>query len=316
MSQLSFISILVFVAGLLAVEALYWILIRPRRTAKAINRRLVLSKKLGTASEVLNTMRSERGWTEFDNPLLRHLNNWLAQTGLQLNRRSLLGSIAALAALLFMVMSVAVGFGFLALALAVVTAAVLVAGFFKLVRQRRIARFGELLPDAIDVLVRGLRVGYPLPQALDLVAREAPDPVGSEFGLTADEISFGQDLRTAVENLYRRVGHDDLPFLIMAINVQHQTGGNLAEILLGLSRLLRNSSKLRLKIRALSADGRMSAIALSLVPFILFGLVTLISPSYFGEVQDHPLALPALIYAVLSLIVGNLVIYRMVKIKV
>src|SRR5262249_27593373 len=156
--------------------------------------------------------------------------------------------------------------------------------FFHTVRARRIARFSELLPDAIDVIVRGLRVGYPLPAALELVAREMPDPIGSEFGMTADEISFGQDLRTAVENLHRRVGQDDLPFLLMAINVQSQTGGNLAEILTGLSRLLRNRGKLALKIRALSADGRMSAIVLSLVPFILFGGITLISPSYFAEV--------------------------------
>src|SRR5215470_11169229 len=111
--------------------------------------------------------------------------------------------------------------------------------FFKVVRQRRIARFAELLPDSIDVIVRGLRAGYPLPSAIDLVAKEMPEPVGMEFQLTSDEITFGQDIRAAIDNLYRRVGQDDLLFLIMAINVQSQTGGNLAKILTGLSRLLR-----------------------------------------------------------------------------
>jgi tight adherence protein B len=316
MNELSIISIFVFVAALLAVEALYWIFVRSRQTSKAVNRRLALSRQLANPREVLNAMRSERGVSESGNPLLRHLDEWLIQTGLQLNRRRILGTAAALAAALFIVMSAIVGFGFLALVLAVFCAALLIAFFFKVVRQRRIARFAELLPDAIDVIVRGLRVGYPLPAALDLVAREMPDPVGSEFGMTADEIAFGQDLRTAVENLYRRVGQEDLPFLLMAINVQSQTGGNLAEILLGLSRLLRHRGKLKLKVRALSADGRMSAVALSLIPFILFGGIMLISPSYFGEVRNHPLIVPALIYAIVSLALGNLVIYRMVNIKV
>ena len=170
-------------------------------------------------------------------------------------------------------------------------------------------------PDSIDVIVRGLRAGYPLPAALDLVGQEMPEPVGTEFRLTSDEISFGQDIRAAIDNLYRRVGQDDLLFLIMAVNVQSQTGGNLAEILTGLSRLLRNRAKVNMKVRALSADGRMSAVVLSLIPFILFGLISLISPSYFGEVRDHPLAIPALIYATISLVLGNIVMYRMVNFK-
>jgi tight adherence protein B len=133
--------------------------------------------------------------------------------------------------------------------------------------------------------------------------------------MTADEIAFGQDLRTAVENLHRRVGQDDLPFVLMAINVQSQTGGNLGEILGGLSRLLRNRSRLALKIRALSADGRMSAIVLSCIPFVLFGGITLISPGYFAEVRHHPAIVPAAIYAGLSLLLGNFVMYRMVNFK-
>jgi tight adherence protein B len=101
----------------------------------------------------------------------------------------------------------------------------------------------------------------------------------------------------------------------MAVNVQSQTGGNLAEILGSLSRLLRNRAKVNMKVRALSADGRMSAVVLSLIPFILFGLISLISPSYFGEVRDHPLVMPALLYAAISLLLGNLAMYRMVNFK-
>ena len=315
MSQLALFSLFVFVAAILAVEAIYWIVLRSRQASSAINRRLALTRQLTGPREVLNALRSERGLSDLDTPLLSRVNDWLAQTGLRLNRRSLLVSAAGLTAALFLVFGVAAGFGPVALALAIVTAAALIALFFKIVRSRRIARFAELLPDAIDVIVRGLKVGYPLPAAIELVAREMPDPIGSEFGMTADEISFGQDLRTAVENLHRRVGQDDLPFLLMAINVQSQTGGNLGEILGGLSRLLRNRSKLALKIRALSADGRMSAIVLSCIPFVLFGGIMLISPAYFAEIRHHPAVVPALIYGVISLILGNIVMYRMVNFK-
>jgi tight adherence protein B len=314
-SQLALFSLFVFVAAILAVEAIYWIVLRSRRTSSAINRRLALTRQLVGPREVLNALRSERGLRDLDTPLLSRVNDWLAQTGLRLNRRSLLLSAAGLTAALFLLFGVAAGFGLVALALAIVTAAALIGLFFKIVRSRRIARFAELLPDAIDVIVRGLRVGYPLPAAIELVAREMPDPIGSEFGMTADEISFGQDLRTAVENLHRRVGQDDLPFLLMAINVQSQTGGNLGEILGGLSRLLRNRSKLALKIRALSADGRMSAIVLSCIPFVLFGGIMLISPAYFAEIRHHPAVVPALIYGAISLILGNIVMYRMVNFK-
>jgi len=314
-SQLALFSLFVFVAAILAVEAIYWIVLRSRQASSAINRRLALTRQLAGPREVLNALRSERGLSDLDTPLLSRVNDWLAQTGLRLNRRSLLVSAAGLTAALFLVFGVAAGFGLVALALAIVTAAALIALFFKIVRSRRIARFAELLPDAIDVIVRGLKVGYPLPAAIELVAREMPDPIGSEFGMTADEISFGQDLRTAVENLHRRVGQDDLPFLLMAINVQSQTGGNLGEILGGLSRLLRNRSKLALKIRALSADGRMSAIVLSCIPFVLFGGIMLISPAYFAEIRHHPAVVPALIYGAISLILGNIVMYRMVNFK-
>jgi len=177
------------------------------------------------------------------------------------------------------------------------------------------AEFTEQLPDALDVIVRGVRVGYPLPIALNLAARELSDPLATEFAMTFDEITFGQDVRTAIENLYRRVGHEDLQFFVVAIIVQNQTGGNLAEVLSRLSRLLRTRSKLRLKIRSLSAEGRISAVVLSLMPFILFGGISLISPGYFGEIRNDPLVMPALVYGVISLLLGNIVMHRMVHFK-
>jgi len=182
-------------------------------------------------------------------------------------------------------------------------------------RAKRLARFGEQLPDAIDVIVRGVRAGHPFSAAIDLVARELPDPVGTEFGMTADEITFCQDVRTAIGNLYKRVGQEDLLYVVTAINIQSQTCSNLAEVLSRLSHLIRQRLKLRLKVRALSAEGRMSAMFLSAMPFILFVVITLLSRDYFSEIKNNVIMMPALIYGFLSLIVGNILMYRMVNFK-
>jgi tight adherence protein B len=315
LSELSIITLVVFAAVALAVEAAYWLLVRSWQTTASTNRRLAQSKPTATPAAALSALRAERSFFESKHPLIRHLNDWLAQTGLRTDRGALLLGAGTLAAVSFLLWAVILGAGLAAVLATIVTTLGLIAVFIEVLRQKRIARFTELLPDAIDVIVRGVRVGYPLLVAIELAASEMPDPIGTEFRMTSDEITFGQDVRTAIENLYRRVGHEDLMFFVVAINVQNQTGGNLAEVLTRLSRLLRNRSKLRLKIRALSAEGRVSAVVLSLMPFILFGGIGLISPGYFGEIRNDPLVVPALIYGGISLLVGNIVMYRMVHFK-
>jgi tight adherence protein B len=315
MNELWVITAIVFAAVVLGVEAAYRLLSHSWHTKKSISRRLVLSRELASRAAVLNALRAERSFFDGGHPLVRRLNDRLAQTGLRLDRYILLLWVVGLAVLSFLVLSLFLGAGVTSSVASILVAFGLVVLFLEIVRRKRIARFTELLPDAIDVIVRGIRVGYPLPVALDLAGREMPDPIGTEFGLTSDEISFGQDVRTAVENLYSRVGHEDLLFFVVAVNVQNQTGGNLAEVLSRLSRMLRTRSKLRLKIRALSAEGRVSAVVLSLMPFILFGGIGAISPGYFGEIRNDPLVLPALIYGGISLLAGNIVMYRMVHFK-
>jgi tight adherence protein B len=192
----------------------------------------------------------------------------------------------------------------------------IVALFLSVTRKRRMARFAEQLPDALDIIVRGVRVGHPFPMALGLVAREMPDPIGTEFGMTADEISFGLDIRTAIGNLFRRAGQEDLLFFVIAINIQTQTGGNLGEVLQRLSRMIRARAKLRLKVRALTSEGRLSAYALTAMPFVLFAMISLISPEYFGSVRHHPLIPPATILGLALLFIANVILYRMVNAKV
>lgn len=315
MNELWIIAAFVFVAVALGIEASYWLAVRSWQNKKSIDRRLTSSKQLASPAAVLNALRAERNVFDSKHPLLRHINDLFAQTGLRPDRTVLLLLVTTLVGASFLFWILMLGIGLASATAAVLSTIGLMALFLEVIRQKRIARFTELLPDAIDVIIRGVRVGYPLPVALDLAAREMPDPVGTEFGLTSDEITFGQDVRTAIENLYRRVGHEDLLFFVVAINVQNQTGGNLAEVLTRLSRLLRTRSKLRLRIRALSAEGRMSAVVLSLMPFILFGGIGLISPGYFGEIRNEAAVMPALVYGAISLLLGNIVMYRMVHFK-
>jgi len=309
------IALLVFAAVALGIEALYLLVVRAWQEKKAVSRRLTPSRQAAGRTAALNALRAERGLLDGKHPALRYVTDRFAQTGLRLDGGASLLRLVMLAVASFLVWMLVLGPGLTAGAAAILSTVALAVVFLEILRQKRIARFTELLPDAIDVIIRGVRVGYPLPVALDLAAREMPDPIGSELGMTSDEIAFGQDVRTAIDNLYRRVGHEDLTFLVVAINVQNQTGGNLAEALSRLSRLLRQRAKIRLRIRSLSAEGRVSAVVLSAMPFVLFAGIGLISPGYFGEVRGDPLMMPALIYGLVSLLIGNIVMYRMVHFK-
>jgi tight adherence protein B len=306
---------LVFVAVALAVQTAWSLMYQSRRVNYQINRRLLSSKVFGRTSDVPAALRIDPGFFGANHPAARWLTELLMQTGLPVKPKLMMVGFLATTIMFFLVWSLIISQRSAVLIASVLSSLVSMLAFFQTARRQRMTRFGELLPDGLDVIVRAVRVGYPLPMALRLVARELPPPLGAEFGLTSEEISFGQDVQTAVENLYRRVGQEDLLFFAVAINVQYQTGGNLAEILSRLSRLIRARSKLRARIRTLSAEGRASAVILSLMPFILFGGISLLSPAYFGEIRNHALVVPSLIYGATSLLVGNIIMYRMVNFK-
>ena len=310
------IYIFAFGAAALGVQAGYWLLFEDRKAQQVLNRRLLLSKEIANPQEVLETLRRERGFMEGDSPILQRANDILTQSGQRLDGKVLVTIAFGLSAAFFLFFGLIVGYGVVSLLLGLVFAALGMILFFAISRQRRIARFSEQLPDALDVIVRGVKAGYPFIVALGLVAREMPDPIGTEFGMTSDEINFGLNLHTALDSLYRRVGHEDLLFFIMSVKVQNQTGGNLAEILSRLSRLIRSRALLRLKVRAVSSEGRLSGVFLTAMPFILFAVVTLLSPGYYRDVWDHPIMTPALIIGITLLLIGNFVIYRMVNFKV
>ena len=315
MNDLTIVVALIFAAATLTVYAIYWIFFVSRREQRLFNRRLELSKSLDNPSAVLETLREERSFSNFSNPALRKLSDWLSQTGIPIKPRSLGLSFLILYLILSALISIFLGFGLATIALALVAAIAIMAFAFSYIRSRRIFNFAEQLPDAIDIITRGVRAGLPFSSSVTLVAREMADPMATEFGMLADEIAFGLDLRSALDNLYRRVGQEDLLFLTVAVSIQSQTGGNLGEILSRLSKLMRSRSKMRLKINALSAEGRLSAIALTLLPFALFLIINVLSPAYYSTVRGNALLEPAIYLGLSLLLVGNIIMYRMVHFK-
>ena len=315
MSDLTVIFALIFAAASLAIYGAYWILVFNRKANKIVNRRLDLGQSLDNSSAVLETLRRERGFRDETNPTLRKISDWLTQTGMRVQGTTLVLVFVALCLALMLVLSSLLGIGLLAVVLAVIASAVAMIFYLSLARAKRIFAFTEQLPDAIDVIIRGVRVGLPFSSAIALVAREMPDPVGTEFGMLADELTFGLAMRNALDNLYRRVGQDDLLFLTVSLGIQSQTGGNIAEILGRLSQLMRKRSEMRLKIRALSAEGRASAVFLSAFPFILILVINLFSSRYFDSVRSSSVFEPAIIIGLCLLVVGNVIMYRMVNFK-
>ncbi len=202
------------------------------------------------------------------------------------------------------------------LAASVLVAALLVVQYLRFKRARRMARFGEQLPEVLDLIVRSLRAGHPLPVSLSLVAREAPEPAGPEFALVVDEMNYGRSIGEALDGLHHRVGHPELAFIVAAVSIANQTGGNLGEILARLSRMLRERFRLARRVRALTAEGRFSGYALSVLPVALFGLTNLVSATYYAEFWTNPVSTKVMGAAIGLLLVGNLIIYRLVNFKV
>jgi tight adherence protein B len=183
-------------------------------------------------------------------------------------------------------------------------------------RSRRIKKFEGQLPEAIDILVRSLKAGHPLPVAIAMVAREMPDPIGTEFGIAADEMTYGLDLETAMANMRARAGQSDLSFLVVAVSIQSKTGGNLAEILTKLSAMVRARARMRSKILSMSSEGRFSAVALSIIPLVLALIINITAPSYFDDVKTDPIFVPTIYFGLGLWLTGIFIMRRMVNFKV
>lgn len=182
-------------------------------------------------------------------------------------------------------------------------------------RSRRLRRFSELLPEAIDLMSRGLRAGQALSTAIEAIALESEEPLRSEFRRTADEQNFGLPLREAMVNLSRRVPVPDLQFLVTAILVQKETGGNLAQILDKASHVIRERVRVAGQVRTRTAQGRLTGWILCALPFVMFIAMNFLSPGYGKILFQDPVGQKFVMCAGVMLVIGVLMIRKIVNVK-
>ncbi|MGI9462547.1 MAG: type II secretion system F family protein, partial [Aestuariivirgaceae bacterium] len=244
------------------------------------------------------------------------LNRLVLQSGLRIGLARLIAVCLIIAAATFALVGFLLKAGLLIAGVAAfITGGVLPFAALHVTRAIRRYKFSAQLPDAIDIIVRSLRAGHPVPVALGMVGREMPDPVGSEFGMALDELTYGLDLEETMKNMFYRVEQEDLGLMVTAVSLQHTTGGNLSEVLSNLSRIIRARFKMRRKVRALSAEGRVSAYGLSALPAIVFITLRLLAPEYYGDIWDEPITVPLLVGIIIWALIGMGVMYKMVNFK-
>jgi tight adherence protein B len=312
------IWLFVAISAGLTVEAVYLTTYSAASYRSKINRRLMLSKDRTDRESVLIELRRERGLSSGGNYRLDFvsINRLVLQSGLTIGFARLIVIITIVTVTVFAVTTFIRGSLVEAALAALFSATVLPYFVLRMLRARRQKKFGAQFPDALDIIVRSLRAGHPVPIAIAMVGREMPDPIGSEFGMVSDEITYGADIETAMRNLYGRIGSDDLPLFVTAVAIQGSTGGNLGEILENLSGVIRQRFKMRRKIRALAAEGRASAMILSALPIGMFLVIQVITPEFYSSVWQEHLTKVLLFSAGGWMSVGNLIMFKMVNFKI
>ncbi len=297
---------------------------------KAVNRRIAMIATGATREDVYNILRWN-DWLRGDQgkrglgALLMPLRRKLILSGLDLSfSRLCLGMAIGTAAIFGMILAAALSGGF-ALnfgiwTLAAVSALGLAIGLPVAVVSAMAERRRKLLqaqfPQALDVFVRSLRAGHPVSGALELLVTEMDDPIGSEFGLVTDEISYGADLQQAMNDMAERWDLEDLRMFVVTLSIQSDTGGNLAEVLDNLAQVIRERASLLLKVRALSSEGRMTGIMLTVLPIFALGSILLATPEFYFEVADDPIFYIGFPLTFGWYLIGLMMIRSMVNLKV
>jgi tight adherence protein B len=183
-------------------------------------------------------------------------------------------------------------------------------------RTRRLMRIEEQLPEAADFIARALRAGHSFTNVLQIVGNELPEPLSGEFRIAREEINYGVPMGEALHNMAARIPLTDLRYLIIAVLIQRETGGNLAEILTNISHIIRERLKLVAQVRVLSAEGRMSAWILGLLPFAVTGMLTLSNLEYIQVLWTDPSGIRLLWFALVMIIIGVVWLRRVIRIRV
>ncbi|AYE86971.1 MAG: type II secretion system F family protein [Sulfitobacter sp.] len=311
---------LIFIGVLVLVEGLYLVAFGKSISLNSrVNRRLEMLEKGARREEVLDKLRKEmqQHMNAKSIPLYSLLSERAQKAAIAFTPQQLLMIMAGLAVLAFLgltigtdtsvpvraMMSVGMGVG---------------AVFFWVSHKagKRMAMIEEQLPDAVELMVRSLRVGHPFSNAISIVSKEIQDPLASEFGVIADEAAYGRDLGEALKDMAERLDMQDLRFLAVAVTIQQQSGGNLAEILAGLAKVIRARFRLFRRVKAITAEAKWSGKFLSGFPLAALVVINLGDPHYYDEVRDHPYFIPACFLVGIFLVLNLFVMRILTNIKV
>lgn len=183
-------------------------------------------------------------------------------------------------------------------------------------RNKRLMKVEQQLPDALDLVVRGLRAGHAFSSTLKMAGEELPQPIGNEFRITHDEVNFGVSMQQALTNLSERLPITDLRYFVVAVLIQRESGGNLTEILTNLSHLIRERLKLFARIRVLSSEGKLSAWILGIMPFALAGILQLTNPKFISKLWTDPIGIAIIQYLLVLMAIGVVLMRKIIRIRV
>lgn len=289
---------------------------RSENKNEARNRRMKMIAGGATAAEILAVLKPvERGHWMKRLPFVGDLPKAMRQAGMT----------SSPTVLVFVCFSISVVISGMASLSVTPGAAILIGlsiGFFlpiAVIRHRRAARIEaitKLLPEALDLMSRGLRVGHPLNTSIASVATQMPDPIGTEFGLIADQVSYGDDLVDAFAEFAERIDIEDVHYLSASLGIQHGTGGDLARVLDVLSKVVKNRIAMRRRIQAISAEGRLSAYFLSAIPVFIFAFTSFSNPQYYQDVYDDPLFIPMAVIVVTFTLLNAVILSKLVKFRI
>lgn len=320
----------IFGAVILLVETLVRGFATSRAGGRAINTRLKLIAEGRSRDETLNLLRRRSSALPSTLPdVLRRFGQRLERTLIAAQvtiptERLLLGLLVAPIAIFFFIILVmgslgvafALGRLLMVATFSVLLGFVLPLMFFSMKANRTRKKMEDQFPVALDVFVRGLRAGHPIAAALDLLTVEMPDPIGSEFGVVVDEVTYGAELRDALQAMAERWNLDDMRMFVVSLSVQSETGGNLAEILENLSNVIRERHSMMLKVRALSSEGRITAVMLTALPILSFLALFVMNPGFYMDVADDPAFIPSFVGLIVMYMIGFYIIRRLIDLKV
>jgi tight adherence protein B len=313
---LGFLAVVLFLEG----SYLAWNAYKGPEATRIEKRLRAMSAGAGTETASLAKQRLLSESPALDRLLLRlprvhQLDRLLVQSGLPLNVAGYLGLTLAAVAAGFLLATVIHLPAFTAVLIGVAAGALPLLYILN-AKQKRLNTIEQQLPDALDLMARAMRAGHAFPSALKMVGDEMPDPVAGEFRIVFDEINYGISVQDALTNLATRVPSTDLRYFVISVLIQRETGGNLSELLGSISSLIRARLKLLGTIRVLSAEGRLSAWILTLLPFALALVIYIVNAKFLSVLWTDPMGLRMVGFALVLMVLGIFWMWRLVKIRI